>query len=184
MISRISIWFLMFSLRAATAAQTGEVRSTLRYSCIHDEEFLSVAVSTPERDDFPAVGLILTDPNGRRSGLDVGKEPIPGSRYAKIFEIPRISNRSRATAIEICKPAKGKYNLTVAEETESRYRLTIRGDSKVAMEWEPLHLMGQPGRKRSFEFNYSGNNGKPVIKILSSTGKALTQPELALSQEW
>lgn len=180
---RFAIGLMMFAPLPGLTQDSG-IRETFRFSCIHDAEFLSVAVSTPERGDFPAVRLILKDPNGRRSGLDVGKEQIPRSRYAKIFEIPRISDRSRATAIEICKPAKGKYSLTVEEETDSEYRLTIRGESKAAMESEPLHLMGRSGRKRSFEFNYFGNERKPVIEILSVTHKPLAPPELALMDEW
>lgn len=180
----LTVLLMMFAL-PASRAQDGDVQPTLRYSCLNYEQFLSIAVSTPERDGFPDVRLMLTDPNGRTMGFQAGDHAMPESRYARVVEIPPNPHRSRAIAAESCKPTQGRYKLVVEEHAESRYRLSITGEGQATAVSVPLHLVARASRRRYYEFNYYvSRDGKAVVELLNQAGKPMSVTERVELNEW
>lgn len=77
--------------------------------------------------------LLLTDPRGRRSGVDVASgdtlQQIPGAWYDdEVIEDPEEEGSGAATrGIEITAPEPGAYALTVHATAPGTYDLSIRG---------------------------------------------------------
>ncbi len=110
-----------------SAQNATNVKESLRFSC-NNRPFLSISVSTMNRDSFPEVELKLKDPNGKAVGAGGAGKAVPNSQYGRVVEIPKIP-RTKAIAIEICDSIQGDYEVTLRElDSGSQYRLSVRAD--------------------------------------------------------
>ena len=95
--------FLGLMPKLAGGVDSAQIQDSLAFSCL-DKPFVSVAVTTPNHDGFPAVELVLRDPMGRVSGFESGDNPIPNSAYGNIVQMPEHPLRSKAQR------SRGKMN--------------------------------------------------------------------------
>jgi hypothetical protein len=111
---RLSLLIVLLAFATAALAQTKQSHysNSLRFSCF-DLPYLSVSAHVPGRRSFPNVELQLTDQSGRRAGIGKYDSRIPNSRYGKTAEIPKVPDRSKAIAIEVCGARAGRYAFTV-----------------------------------------------------------------------
>ena len=91
-----------------------EEKPSLWSSCPH-VSLLEILVAAPERNRFPDVQLLVTDPEGRTAGFGVVDTAIPTSQYGDIVEIQSTPDKSTARAVQICSPAQGIYTIQVQE---------------------------------------------------------------------
>src|SRR5690242_6210245 len=116
-------------IQLAAFAGGKEVRTavSLRYSC-YDKPFLSVSVSTLQRNTFPSVELRILDPLGRSFGTGSNGERNPRSQSGRVVEIPKHQQHSKAIAVEICDAIPGDYSVDVSELSNAQYWLSVSAD--------------------------------------------------------
>jgi hypothetical protein len=110
------------------------------------------------------VEVLLTDPNGNRTGFDPITasvlENIPGSSYFTdtldddVTDAPD-SETNQLTQID--QPAEGSYTLTITGQDAGAYEVLVRGYAQDGSALPPISIQGNanPGSTESFQFTYS-----------------------------
>jgi hypothetical protein len=145
--------------------------TSLAFSCL-GKPFLSVSASTPNQESIPAVGIVLSDPVGRTEGFAIKRGDIPESGYGPVIEIPKLPQRSRALALEICNAEQGLYEIKVTEFGDKSYRLTVRGTGGSTKNNEALvlHHVSRSGRIRLHRFVFRIEGDQMILKWLDTDG--------------
>jgi len=178
MAMRSSLLFVLFAFANFALAQTkkSEYSDSLRYSCV-DRPFLSVSANAPDRRSFPNVEIQLTDEHGRHAGIGEYDSRIPNSRYGKTAQIPKVPERSKAVAVEVCDATSGRYAFTVAEHDSVPYAISITGDdgrqTNDGNETETLNMQPHGARVCQFRFYFSMVGGKVSIEWVDKDNRSL-----------
>jgi hypothetical protein len=100
---------------------------------------------------------------------------MPNSHYGKIAEIPKVPERSKAVAIEVCGATAGRYAFTVSEHDSSAYAISITGDDGKESNIETETLNRRPDGERvcPFRFYFSMAGGKVSIEWLDKDNRPL-----------
>jgi hypothetical protein len=128
-----------------------------------------------EKPGSPTVGIVLTDPRGRRIGFDsILKrtwQELPEAQGYVDCDASGGGNACRGV-VEVCGPLSGTYKLEVIAKQDSAYRLKVSGRSeqtysKLALrsstsETELDHADLAAGSRRTFVLDYSRD---PVLKV-------------------
>jgi hypothetical protein len=175
---RLSLLFvsLAFATGALARTKTSEYSDSLRFSCF-DRPYLSVSAHVSGRRSFPNVELQLTDQYGRRAGIGKHDRRIPNSHYGKVAEIPKVPERSKAVAVEVCGATAGRYAFTVSEHDSSPYTISVTGDdgkgSNDGNESDELNRQPNGERVCQFRFYYSMAGGKVSIEWVDKDNRVL-----------
>jgi hypothetical protein len=162
------------------ARDSRQVKESLAFSCL-GRSFVSVAVMTPERDGFPAVQLMLTDPSGRTAGEGPG-ERIPDSSWGEIVQLPEHPQRSRARAVEVCNAEQGIYQVKVRELGSGPYLLVASASGDADNDSSAvLHHIGRKGRIRLYRFKFTVKDRQLNLRWLDSEGR---EQALIETPEW
>jgi hypothetical protein len=167
--------FVLFVFATVAWAQTkkSEYTNSLHYSCF-DRPFLSVSAHVPDRRSFPNVELQLTDQYGRRAGIGKYNRGIPNSHYGNVAEIPKVPERSKAVAVEVCGATSGRYALTVSEHDNSPYTISVTGDDgKDGNQSEDQNRRPDGERVCQFRFYFSMAAGKVSIEWVDKDNRPL-----------
>jgi hypothetical protein len=119
----------------------------------------------------------LVDPFGHGAGRGITSKRLAGSRYGRIVELPKRSDKSKAVAVEVCNAKTGGYVITASEHTTTDYLLKVRGDAgefgdeSVSDVIYVRHPTG--GRTCSYRFAFSWGNRKVAIRWLNSENQFL-----------
>jgi hypothetical protein len=181
-VSAIMILILTRSLSTAAQDKTSQNTESLALHCF-EKPFVSASVRTRSRDVVPAVKLSLTDPLGRSQGERTRSPQIPASSYGEVVQIPRLPDRSRALAIEVCDAEQGVYKLRVEEHGDEPYVLDVTAEAPNA-DITPsllLHHIAQKGRIGHYRFRLRITNGQVDIKWLDRAGQERMRIE---DNEW
>jgi hypothetical protein len=119
------------------------------------------------RDAMPLVHIRLVDPSSRVQGVDLSGQKIPVSRYAEVVELPKLPERSRVHAIELCGAEPGQYELTVYEHGDQLYRISANADLDVSM---AAILHAREGRVRNYRFRLGVEEKKVSLTWLDNKG--------------
>jgi hypothetical protein len=179
-ITRILI--LTTGLSIAAQDKTSQNSESLALHCF-EKSFLSVSARTRSRDVIPTVKLSLTDPLGRRQGELARSPQIPTSSYGEIVQIPRLPDRSRALAIEVCDAEQGVYQLKVEEHGDEPYVLDVTAQAPNAgiIPSLLLHHIAREGRIGHYRFTLKIAKEKVDIRWLDQAGHEQTRIEI---NEW
>ena len=172
---RLSLLIVLLAFATAALAQTkqSQYSNSLRFSCF-DLPYLSVSAHVPGRRSFANVELQLTDQSGRRAGIGKYDRRIPNSRYGKTAEIPKVPDRSKAIAIEVCGARAGRYAFTVSEHNSSPYTISVTGDDgKDGNESEELNRRPDGEGVCQFRFYFSMAAGKVSIEWVDKDNRSL-----------
>ncbi|MBV8477018.1 MAG: hypothetical protein JO249_13025 [Acidobacteria bacterium] len=94
-----------------------------------------------EKNGPPAVGLVMTDPRGRRIGFDPlkkhGWQELPKAQGFIDCETPDAQNACLGI-IQVCGPISGTYKLEVIARQTTEYSLDISGRSQEVRERQAL----------------------------------------------
>lgn len=116
---------------------------------------------------MPPVQIRLVDPSKREEGVDISGEKIPVSRYAEVVELPKLPQRSRVRAIEICGAEAGAYEIVVYEHGSDTYRLSVGVDGA---EYMSTNLQARKGWIRHFRFQLRNEDRKLSLTWLDNKG--------------
>jgi len=176
---RLGAILLIGALAQDSAGSAKHTKDLLLYSCFH-KPYVGVTAKTPQSDNFAAIELRLTDPTGRTAGYGPHKKLMPHSRYGNVIELPKLPNRSKAVAVEVCGAEQGTYELEVREHDSQAYILTAQafGGSK-RDEFQRLNSVAQVGRVCRYRFYFAIIDKSAEIYWLDESGKALTPGEQA-----
>lgn len=161
-----------------TAAQ--RFQPSMKLAC-EGEHFLSVSVSSVERDRAPLIELELKDPSSRSQGAGVTGPRIPRSQYQLTSEVPNAPKPPVQQAIEVCGAASGNYRVTLHERGSERYRLTIEASDQENSEFLPAKLVAKEGRARRLRFKLKIETGQVYLSWVDEHGKPQLQ---LLTDEW
>lgn len=161
----IGIWISAF------AGDSAETKESMMFSCL-GRPFVGVAAMTPQRDGFPAVRLMLTDPLGRTAGEGSRGRRIPESSYGNIVEIPQHPDRSKARAVEVCNAEQGVYEIRVEELATDPYLLLASGDGAAdKSDSAILNHIGRKGRIRQYRFKFTIKDRRLSLNWLDAQGR-------------
>jgi len=181
---RSYIFVIVFLTGGSIGSQSSSTQPTtsLAFSC-RDKAFVSVSASTPNHESIPAIGVALTDPIGRTAGFAIKRGDIPDSGYGPVIEIPKLPQRSRALALEICNAEQGLYEIKVTERGDKSYRLTVSGTGGGAKNNEALvlHHVSRSGRIRQYRFVFRIEREQIILKWLDAEGAEQVKIE---QSEW
>jgi hypothetical protein len=170
--SRSRIFVIVFLIGGSIGSQSSSTQPTtsLAFSCL-GKLFVSVSASTPNHESIPAIGLALSDPVGRTAGFAIKRGDIPDSSYGPVIEIPKLPQRSRALALEICNAEQGLYEIKVTEFGDKPYQLTVRGagDAKNNSALALYHD-SRKGRVRHYRFVFRIEGDQMILKWLDTDG--------------
>jgi hypothetical protein len=175
------IFILTTSLPAARNA-TSQNAESLALRCF-EKPFIGVSVRARGRDVVPAVNLSLTDPLGRRQGEGSRDPQIPTSSYGIVVQIPKLPDRSRVRAIEVCDPEPGVYGLKLEEHGDEFYVLDVTAQAPNAGIVASLLLyhIATEGRIGHYRFTSKIAKEKVDIRWLDQADHEQTRIEI---NEW
>jgi hypothetical protein len=181
-IFNISILVLITNLLIAAQDKASQNNESLALHCF-DKTFVSVSVRTRTRNVVPTVKLSLADPLGRRQGERARSPQIPNSSYGEIVQLPKLPDRSRALAIEVCDAEQGVYHLTVGEHGDEPYVVDVTAQSPNAGTIPSLllHHIAQEGRIFHYRFTLKTTKEQVDIMWLDKAGHGQTRIEI---NEW
>jgi hypothetical protein len=166
-----------------------------------DMSSLSVYIST---GPFYTVGVVLTDPQGRRSGLPTVPgdilgmpyplpgilEEIPGSsvHYQAIDDHSSNERQPISLEIDVARPIEGVYTLVVSGTVLTDYDFTISSGSRDrTTKIKHMYFNGvtHQGVTSEFKITYSPTPGVPTTAVRVATFASAQQDvELAFKLDW
>jgi hypothetical protein len=164
-----SLVLILCRIAAAGQATTTDPSESIRFSCL-DSRFLRVSAHVPKHDRFPDVELQLTDELGQQAGDGKYNRRIPHSQYGRITELPKMPNRSKAVAVEVCDAKPGRYLFSVSEHGNAPYRISVTGgdgtSSNTGNETQIIYRQPSGDRGCRFSFDFFLTDGKVTIRWL------------------
>ena len=121
-----------------------------------------------EKKGPPTIGMLVTDPHGRRIGFDplskAGWQELPQAQGFIDCDAPDGEGACRGT-IQICGPVSGTYNLEIIAQQNAEYSVAISGRSAETHQADGLqssnsqaevdNIKIQKGARDILQLNYS-----------------------------